>query len=162
MERIEYMEKLFGAIRRDGCKLSRTYIAIGLFSWLLAIAWSASSRCFLTENKNGLPQGSCSANNLLLCERNTLPAPSRASISIVCTQVDRKGRKANLAEYDANGGGGHVTLLAPRWLKPVMHEWNPIWKIIGDTAQSGQAFSVDGDKTWEVNWINHDARIRDE
>jgi hypothetical protein len=29
-----------------------------------------------------------------------------------------------------------------------------IWKISPDTAQSEQAFSEDGGKTWEVNWIN--------
>lgn len=34
------------------------------------------------------------------------------------------GGKADLAEYDANGTGGHVTLLALRWFNPTMHEWN--------------------------------------
>jgi hypothetical protein len=29
-----------------------------------------------------------------------------------------------------------------------------IWGITADTAQSEQAFSADGGKTWEVNWIN--------
>jgi hypothetical protein len=29
-----------------------------------------------------------------------------------------------------------------------------IWKITSNTAQSEQAFSEDGGKTWEVNWIN--------
>jgi hypothetical protein len=29
-----------------------------------------------------------------------------------------------------------------------------IWKITPDTAQSEQAFSNDGGKTWEVNWVN--------
>lgn len=29
-----------------------------------------------------------------------------------------------------------------------------IWKISDDSAQSEQAFSDDGGKTWEVNWIN--------
>lgn len=29
-----------------------------------------------------------------------------------------------------------------------------IWKISDDSAQSEQAFSNDGGKTWEVNWIN--------
>ena len=29
-----------------------------------------------------------------------------------------------------------------------------IWGITADTAQSEQAFSPDGGKTWEVNWIN--------
>ncbi|HKD82631.1 MAG TPA: hypothetical protein VKH81_23275 [Candidatus Angelobacter sp.] len=34
-----------------------------------------------------------------------------------------------------------------------------IWKITADTAQSEQAFSDDGGKTWEVNWINKYTRL---
>jgi hypothetical protein len=34
-----------------------------------------------------------------------------------------------------------------------------IWKITPDTARSEQAFSEDGGKTWEVNWINQYTRI---
>jgi hypothetical protein len=37
-----------------------------------------------------------------------------------------------------------------------------IWKITPDTAQSEQAFSDDGGKTWEVNWINKYTRVREE
>lgn len=33
-----------------------------------------------------------------------------------------------------------------------------IWGITADTAQSEQAFSEDGGKTWEVNWINRYSR----
>jgi hypothetical protein len=33
-----------------------------------------------------------------------------------------------------------------------------IWGITADTAQSEQAFSDDGGKTWEVNWINKYSR----
>lgn len=33
-----------------------------------------------------------------------------------------------------------------------------IWKITENTAQSEQAFSDDGGKTWEVNWINRYVR----
>jgi hypothetical protein len=36
-----------------------------------------------------------------------------------------------------------------------------IWKTSPDTAQSEQAFSDDGGKTWEVNWINHYTRIKE-
>ena len=34
-----------------------------------------------------------------------------------------------------------------------------IWSINPTTAQSEQAFSDDGGKTWEVNWINQYTRI---
>ncbi len=34
-----------------------------------------------------------------------------------------------------------------------------IWSITSDTAQSEQAFSDDGGKSWEVNWINRYTRI---
>jgi hypothetical protein len=37
-----------------------------------------------------------------------------------------------------------------------------IWKITDDTAQSEQAFSEDGGKTWEINWINQYTRIKGE
>jgi hypothetical protein len=37
-----------------------------------------------------------------------------------------------------------------------------IWGITPDTAQSEQAFSDDGGKTWEVNWINRYTKASDE
>jgi len=37
-----------------------------------------------------------------------------------------------------------------------------IWGITPDTAQSEQAFSDDGGKTWEVNWINKYTRLSDQ
>jgi len=37
-----------------------------------------------------------------------------------------------------------------------------IWKITADTAQSEQAFSDDGGKTWEVNWVNRYTRMKGE
>jgi hypothetical protein len=37
-----------------------------------------------------------------------------------------------------------------------------IWKITADTARSEQAFSDDGGKTWEVNWINQYTRVAGE
>lgn len=113
------------------------------------------------------------------------------------------GGRANLAEYDADGIGGQISLLSLRWFNPVTHEWNldfatpqvgtlgvpgvgtfkngradfydyesirgrsvlvrfSIWRISDDTAQSEQAFSDDGGKTWEVNWINHYTRVKNE
>jgi hypothetical protein len=35
-----------------------------------------------------------------------------------------------------------------------------IWGITPDTAQSEQAFSADGGRTWETNWINRYTRVR--
>ena len=37
-----------------------------------------------------------------------------------------------------------------------------MWKITDDTAQSEQAFPVDGGKNWEVNWINYYTRVKGE
>ena len=34
-----------------------------------------------------------------------------------------------------------------------------IWRITDETAQSEQAFSDDGGRTWQVNWINHYTRL---
>jgi hypothetical protein len=34
-----------------------------------------------------------------------------------------------------------------------------IWSITRDTARSEQAFSADGGKTWETNWINRYERV---
>lgn len=34
-----------------------------------------------------------------------------------------------------------------------------IWGITRDTAESEQAFSADGGRTWEVNWINRYTRL---
>jgi hypothetical protein len=35
-----------------------------------------------------------------------------------------------------------------------------IWPIDQNNAQSEQAFSADGGKTWETNWVNHYTRIK--
>jgi hypothetical protein len=35
-----------------------------------------------------------------------------------------------------------------------------IWPVDKDNAQSEQAFSADGGKTWETNWINHYTRTK--
>jgi hypothetical protein len=35
-----------------------------------------------------------------------------------------------------------------------------VWPITADRMQSEQAFSADGGKTWEINWINQYTRIR--
>jgi hypothetical protein len=115
------------------------------------------------------------------------------------------GGRANLAEVEADGPGGHLELLALRLYNPETHEWNVnfatsgvgilntptgqpivgefrngrgefydqepyngrsilvrfrIGPISPDSAQSEQAFSDDGGKTWEVNWINKYTRMK--
>jgi hypothetical protein len=35
-----------------------------------------------------------------------------------------------------------------------------IWKISDDSAQSEQAFSPDGGRTWETNWVNRYSRVK--
>lgn len=112
------------------------------------------------------------------------------------------GGRANLAEYEAQGPGGHVELLALRLYNPTSRQWSiyfatpaggtlsvpaigefrngrvdfydqepidgkavlvrfSLWSITRDTARSEQAFSADGGKTWEVNWINEYTRARE-
>ena len=36
-----------------------------------------------------------------------------------------------------------------------------VWGISHDTARSEQAFSADGGKTWETNWVNEYTRVKD-
>jgi hypothetical protein len=50
--------------------------------------------------------------------------------------------------YDRESIGGRTILLR-----------FSIWGITADTAQSEQAFSDDGGKTWEVNWTNRYTRM---
>jgi hypothetical protein len=114
--------------------------------------------------------------------------------------------RANLAEVEADGAGGHLELLALRLYNPATQEWNVnfatsgvgilntptsqpiigefkngrgefydqepyngrsilvrfrIGPISPDSAQSEQAFSDDGGKTWEVNWINKYTRMKE-
>ncbi|HKQ15640.1 MAG TPA: hypothetical protein VJT80_19540 [Steroidobacteraceae bacterium] len=110
------------------------------------------------------------------------------------------GGRANLAEYEAQGPGGHIELLALRLYNPTSRQWSiyfatpgvgtlsipavgefrngrvdfydqepinekavlvrfSLWGITQDTARSEQAFSADGGKTWEVNWINEYRRL---
>lgn len=110
--------------------------------------------------------------------------------------------RANLAEVEADGAGGHLELLALRLYNPASQQWSinfatsrvgvvsvpcigefkdgrgefydhedfsgrailvrfRIWPMSNDTAQSEQAFSDDGGKTWETNWINKYTRVND-
>ena len=111
--------------------------------------------------------------------------------------------RANLAELEADGPTGHLTLLSLRLYDPQARQWNlnfstpgagtlsvpmigefkdgrgvffdqesyngktilvrfTMWSITPDSARSEQAFSDDYGKTWETNWINRYARIKDD
>ncbi len=110
--------------------------------------------------------------------------------------------RGNLAEFNADGPSGHLTLLALRLYNPASHQWNihfatpdvgatgvplvgefkdgrgefydaepykgrqilvrfTFISLTPDTARSEQAFSDDGGKTWETNWINRYTRMPD-
>jgi hypothetical protein len=60
-----------------------------------------------------------------------------------------KNGRANFYDYELVNG------------KSVLVRFS-IWRITDDTAQSEQAFSDDGGKTWEVNWINKYTRMKGE
>ena len=129
---------------------------------------------------------------------------SKAWTEMVGVTVNSKvwNGRANLAEVEANGAGGHLELLALRLYNPESKQWSinfatskvgvlsvpcigefkgergefydheefngrailvrfRIWPISDDIAQSEQAFSDDGGKTWETNWINKYTRAND-
>jgi hypothetical protein len=111
--------------------------------------------------------------------------------------------KANLAELDADGPGGHLEVLSLRLYDPTAHQWSlntsnsrvgtmsvptigefyadghgefydtepingrsvlvrNVWSDIkSDSCKFEQSFSTDGGKTWEVNWIATDTRVKD-
>jgi hypothetical protein len=52
-------------------------------------------------------------------------------------------RNGRIEFYDQETIGGRAVLV--RFM---------IWGITADTAQSEQAFSLDGGATWETNWVN--------
>jgi hypothetical protein len=108
--------------------------------------------------------------------------------------------RANLAELEADGPGGHLEVLSLRLYNPTSHQWSlntsnvtvgtmsvptvgeftnrrgefydweeiggrmvlvrNVWKdISANSCTFEQAFSDDGGKTWEVNWVAVDTRI---
>jgi hypothetical protein len=44
-------------------------------------------------------------------------------------------------------------------MKPTILVRFSIWGTTPDAAQSKQAFSEDGGKTWETNWVNKYTRL---
>ena len=113
------------------------------------------------------------------------------------------GGRANLAELEADGPGGHLQVLSLRLYDPVARQWSlnaansktgklgtptigefrdgrgefydhedfngrmilvrNVWSdITGDSIRFEQSFSDDGGKTWELNWIAVDTRVKDD
>ncbi len=111
--------------------------------------------------------------------------------------------RANLAELEADGPGGHLEVLSLRLYDPQAHQWSlntanskggtmsvptigefkngrgeffdtepingrnilvrNVWSdITSNSCRFEQSFSEDGGKTWEVNWIAVDTRVKDE
>ena len=70
--------------------------------------------------------------------------PAVGILGIPCVGVFKHGRGEF---YDQEIIGGRSTLVR-----------FSIWAITAATAQSEQAFSSDGGKSWEVNWVNHYTR----
>ena len=111
--------------------------------------------------------------------------------------------RANLAELEADGPGGHIELLSLRLYNPQAHQWGlnvtssgggvlgvptvgefkqgrgefidqesfngrtilvrfDISDITANSASFEQAFSDDGGRSWELNWIARDTRISSE
>jgi len=109
--------------------------------------------------------------------------------------------RANLAELEADGPGGHLQVLSLRLYDPQARQWSlnsanskggtlgvptigefrngrgeffdqesingrtilvrNIWSdITADSCRFEQSFSEDGGKTWEVNWIAVDTRVK--
>jgi hypothetical protein len=74
--------------------------------------------------------------------------PSVGTLSVPCIGEFRNGRGDFYDQEEFNG-------------KYILVRFS-IWKITEDTAQSEQAFSDDGGKTWEVNWVNKYTKTNDQ
>jgi hypothetical protein len=74
--------------------------------------------------------------------------PNVGTVSVPCVGEFKNGRGDFYDQEEING-------------RYILVRFS-IWSITRDTAQSEQAFSGDGGKTWEVNWINKYTRISDQ
>ena len=72
--------------------------------------------------------------------------PNSGTLSVTALGDPKNGR---ITFYDQEPLNGHAVLVR-----------FAIWPLTTDTARSEQAFSDDGGKTWEVNWINRYTRAR--
>ncbi len=71
--------------------------------------------------------------------------PNEGTLSVPCIGEFTNGRGNFYDQEELNG-------------KYILVRFS-IWSITADTAQSEQAFSDDGGKTWETNWVNRYTRI---
>ncbi len=91
------------------------------------------------------------------------------------TTVVRKvwNGRANLVELEVDGPKGHIEALSLRLYNPQSHQWSLNFSNSGGGTMSqptigefkngrGEFFDDDGGKTWEVNWIATDTRVKDE
>ena len=74
--------------------------------------------------------------------------PSAGTLSVPCIGEFRNGRGDFYDQEEFNG-------------RYILVRFS-IWRISENTAQSEQAFSDDGGRTWEVNWINRYTRASDD
>jgi hypothetical protein len=70
----------------------------------------------------------------------------------------KNNRRAFPAPANSRTVAGSSTIRNRSTAKPSSCDFF-IWGITPDTAQSEQAFSDDGGKTWETNWVNKYTRL---
>jgi hypothetical protein len=92
----------------------------------------------------------------LLSLRTYNPMTGQWSLNFATPKVGKLG-VPGVGEF--KNGRGDFYDLEPINGKSVLVKFS-IWGITADSAQSEQAFSDDGGKTWEVNWINRYTRDR--
>jgi hypothetical protein len=81
------------------------------------------------------------------------------------TTVVRKvwNGRANLVELEVQGPSGHIEALSLRVYNPgkSIKVRFVIANITRNSCRFEQAYSEDGGKTWEINWIATDTRLKD-
>jgi hypothetical protein len=110
-------------------------------------------RANLAEFKGDGPKGPLE----LLALRIYNPTTKQWSLNFATPSVGTLGDVPGVGEF--RNGRADFYDQEPFNGKAVLLRFS-IWGITPDTAQSEQAFSADGGKTWEVNWINRYTRIK--